>query len=572
MMNLLAQSPAAATFGAVDWTVVVAYFAVIIGLALFATRAKRTRETSAGYFLANRQTGWVVIGASLFASNIGSEHLIGLGGAGFSIGFAIGHYEVLASLILLLLGWVFAPFYLRSAVYTMPEFLERRYGPAARWYLAIVSIIAYVLTKISVTIYAGAIFFAVILPDVPFWGAAVTIVALTGAYTFFGGLKAVLWTELMQTFVLIGGSAAVTFIALNHAGGWSGVQHAMPPGADQFNMWKPMTDANAPWTGVLLGAPLLGIWYWCTDQYIVQRVLSARNITQARYGTIFAGFLKILPIFLFLFPGTIALALHQQGAISMPLTDAGEPKGDMALPVLVTTLLPIGLKGIVVAGFLAALMSSLAACFNSCATLVTFDVYKKIKPAASEKKLVRVGQLTTVALIVVGIAWVPVVPHLSSAVYQYLQSVQAYIAPPIAAAFLLGIFFTRLNLAGVMTAFITGFVLGMGRLALELVHKATVVDGHAAGLTGTVLESFVTIHFLHFAALLFVLCSILMIVVSFATKPRALADLEGLTFPTTPKPTPEEKRANRSPGVIIASVAIVVAVGAVWVIFSPVFF
>ncbi len=571
-MMLLAQDAARSSFELFDWVVVILYFAIVMGVAIFVTRSKRTRETSAGYFLAGRHAGWLVIGASLFASNIGSEHLIGLAGAGFSIGLAIGHYEVLASLILLLLGWVFAPFYLRSAVYTMPEFLERRYGPAARWYLAIVSIIAYVLTKISVTIYAGTVFFAIILPDVPFWGAAVIIVALTGAYTFFGGLRAVLWTELLQTFVLLGGALAVTLLALDAAGGWSGVQAAMPPESDRFNMWKPMSDPDAPWTGVLLGAPLLGIWYWCTDQFIVQRVLSARDLKQARYGTILAGFLKILPIFLFLFPGIIALALHQQGRISMPLDPNGLARGDQALPVLVTTLLPLGLKGLVVAGFLAALMSSLAACFNSCATLVTFDVYRKLRPQASEKTLVRVGQITTLVLIFVGIAWVPVVPYLSQAVYQYLQSVQAYIAPPIAAAFLLGIFFKRLNLAGVMTAFITGFVLGMGRLALELVHKATLVDGEHVGLSGTILEPFVTIHFLHFAAFLFVLCSALLVIVSFTTKPRTDAELAGLTFQTTPPPTPEERRASRSPGVIIASIGVVLAVAAVWIFFSPIFF
>lgn len=572
-MNTLAQAAAhASSFSAIDWTVVAAYFALVLGFAVYATRARRTRETSDGYFLASREAGWLVIGASLFASNIGSEHLIGLGGAGFSIGFAIGHYEVLASLILLLLGWVFAPFYLRSAVYTMPQFLERRYGPAARWYLAVVSIIAYVLTKISVTIYAGTVFFAVIMPDVPFWTTAVIIVVLTGAYTFFGGLKAVLWTELLQTFVLLGGALVVTLLALGQAGGWAGVQAAMPEGADRFNMWKPMSHPDAPWTGVLLGAPLLGIWYWCTDQYIVQRVLSARNLEQARYGTIFAGFLKIMPIFLFLFPGTIALALHQQGVISMPLDAAGAPQGDKALPVLVTSILPIGLKGLVVAGFLAALMSSLAACFNSCATLVTFDVYRKLRPQASEKRLVRVGQLTTLALVVVGIAWVPVVPYLSNAVYQYLQSVQAYIAPPIAAAFLLGIFFKRLNLPGVMTAFLTGFVLGMGRLALELIHKRTVVDGVPAGLTGTPLEPFVTIHFLHFAAILFVICSVLLILVSFATKPIPDAQLEGLTFQTTPRPSASERRASRSPGVVVASIVLVIAVAALWAYFSPLVF
>ena len=300
-----------------------------------------------------------MIGASLFASNIGSEHLVGLAGDGATGGVAVAQFEIIAGFMLLLLGWIFVPFYLRSNVFTMPEFLEKRYSTSARNYLSWVSILAYILTKISVTIFAGAIVFSAI--GVPFWTGAIIIVAATGIYTVFGGLKAVLYTDMIQMFVLIGGSIAVTYFGLAELGGWSGLQQNVD---DSFmTMWKPMIDEKFPWTGILFGAPILGIWYWCTDQYIVQRVLSARGIEDARRGTIFGGFLKMLPLFLFVIPGVIAYALAQKGIFVME-------KNDQALILMVKNMVPAGLRGIVIAGLLAALMSSLSSVFNSCSTLL----------------------------------------------------------------------------------------------------------------------------------------------------------------------------------------------------------
>jgi SSS family solute:Na+ symporter len=472
---------------------------------------------------------------------------VGLSGAGLSSGLAVGHYEICASIILLILGWVFVPFYLRSAVYTMPEFLERRYGPASRWYLAVISIIGYVLTKISVTIFAGGIVFEALL-GVPFWTGAIVVVAITGLYTVFGGLRAVLYTELIQMFVLIGGAVLATGIGLSKLGGWNTMVEAAPD--DFMNMWKPMTDPDFPWTGILLGAPILGVWYWCTDQYIVQRVLAARNLDQARLGTTFAGFLKLLPMFIFVVPGIVAYGLAQQNRLVVDEADA-------ALPTLVREMLPMGVRGLVAAGFLAALMSSLSSVFNSCSTLITWDIYKRMAPNASERRLVIVGQIATVGLVIAGLLWIPFMERISGQLYQYLQNVQGYIAPPIAAVFLVGIFWKRVNGAGAIAALLTGFALGMGRLVLELSVP------QAKDFT------VISMHFLHFAALLFVVCSVVLVVVSLAAPPRTEKDLTGLTFQTTPR-DPGSKRP--SPVVVLASVLVGLAVLVIWAYFSPLFF
>jgi SSS family solute:Na+ symporter len=368
--------------GTIDWLLIIIYFVFIFLVAYWtAHREKSTRETSAGYFLAGRNVGWFVIGASLFASNIGSEHMVGLAGTGAASGIAVGNFEVFASLMLLILGWLFVPFYLRSGVFTMPEFLERRYSAEARWYLSIISIIGYVLTKISVTIAAGGIVFESLM-GIDFWTGALIVVMATGIYTILGGLRAVLYTDMIQMFVLVGGAITVTVFGLIEVGGWGKLYEIS--GESYFNMWQPLTDPNFPWTGIVFGIPILGVWYWCTDQFIVQRVLSANNINNARRGTIFGGYLKLFPVFIFVIPGVIAHALVQSGQLTLETHD-------QALPILINVLIPIGLKGLIIAGLLAALMSSLSSVFNSCSTLITWDIYKKIRPQANEKQLVTVG-------------------------------------------------------------------------------------------------------------------------------------------------------------------------------------
>lgn len=500
---------------AVDWSVIGGYFLLVFGVAWWASRGEKDHErNSADYFLAGRNAGWFVIGASLFASNIGSEHLIGLAGTGAASGVAVGQFELQASLILLLLGWFFVPFYLRSGVFTMPEFMERRYSPSVRWYLALISVVGYVLTKISVTIAAGGIVFESLM-GMDFWTGAILVVVATGAYTVLGGLRAVLYTDLLQVFVLIGGSVLVSVIGLQHVGGWTALKEAAPAG--YFSVWKPMTDPAFPWTGILFGAPILGVWYWCTDQFIVQRVLAAHGEDDARRGTILAGMLKQLPMFIFVIPGVIALVLSQSGALVLE-------SNDQALPVLIATVLPMGLRGVVVAGLLAALMSSLSSVFNSCSTLITWDIYRKVHPEASERTLVRVGQLSTGVLVVLGLLWIPLMANVSEQLYQYLQSVQAYIAPPIAAVFLIGLLWGRVNAQGAIASLVAGFVLGMGRLVLELNKGSLGEDG--------ALFYIATINFLHFACLLFVICTAVLVLVSLATPAPVAARVQGLTYAT----------------------------------------
>jgi SSS family solute:Na+ symporter len=501
------------TLSTLDWVVIIAYFLLTFGVAIWATVIERkSAGTTKDYFLAGRDAGWFLVGGSLFASNIGSEHLVGLAGTGAASGVAVAQFEILASLILLLLGWLFVPFYLRSGVFTMPEFLERRYSSGARWYLAIISIIAYVLTKISVTIAAGGIVFTALM-GIDFWTGALVVVVITGIYTIFGGLRAVLYTDLMQMFVLIGGAIAVTLVGLNALGGWSEMSTTVGPAF--MDMWKPMSDPNFPWTGVLLGAPILGVWYWCTDQFIVQRTLAATNEDNARRGTIFAGFLKQLPLFIFVIPGVVAAALAKKGQISLPVAD-------QALPTLVGTLLPAGLRGLVVAGLMAALMSSLSSVFNSTSTLVTIDVYQKLRPKSTERQLVLFGQVVTAVLVGLGLLWIPLMKLISAQLYQYLQSVQAYISPPIAAVFLLGILWKRVNAKGAMAALLSGFVLGAVRLLAEL-NKGS-LDGMLLG--------YASMNFLHFALFLFVVCTVILVVVSLATPPPPAEQVAGLTFET----------------------------------------
>jgi SSS family solute:Na+ symporter len=336
------------------------------------------------------------------------------------------------------------------------------------------------------------------------------MVVTTGIYTIFGGRAAVIYTELLQAVVLLVGAATLTILGLEQAGGMAGLRAALPP--DYFHMIKPSSDPNFPWTGIFFGAPILGIWYWCTDQMIVQRVLGAKNEANARGGALLCGLLKILPVFVLVLPGLIARALYP------------DINGDAAYPTLVIRLLPTGLVGFMVAALMAALMSSLAATFNSASTLVTFDVYKALRPAATEKQLVGVGRIVTVVMVCLSMLWVPFIKYLSTEVYIYLQSVQAYISPPIAAVFLVGVFWPRANRYGAIASLVVGAVLGAARFAFELTRTSALVSG------SSLLTSFVAINFLHFAVLLFGVSLVVLVVVSLASAPEAMTKLRGLTF------------------------------------------
>ena len=500
-----------------DIAIIAIYFLIIFAIGFYFSRHERD---STQYFLAGRDVGWFAIGASLFVSNISTEHFIGLAGSGATSGLAVGDFEWLACLILLILGWVFVPFYLRSNVFTMPEFLERRFSRSCAVYLAAISIIAYVFTKISVHLYAAAVVIQRVLDINALWVAVILVVA-TGVYTISGGLAAVIYTDLVQTLILIFGAIVLTVIGMERVGGFAGLRAALPD--SYFHMVKPVTDHDFPWTGIFFGAPILGIWYWCTDQVIVQRVLSAKDEGHAKAGTIFAGFLKILPVFTLVLPGLIAVALFHD---LFKFGPNGEVlNGDIAYPSMIINLLPTGLVGLMIAALLAALMGAMSAVFNSASTLVTLDFYKKIRPNANERQLVAFGRIMTGVMVLLGIAWVPFINRISSQLYVYLQSVQGYISPPIAACFILGILWTRLNALGAISSLLTGFFLGALRFVLELMYPGG--QGMAASV-----QWLVSMNFLHYSILMFVICCAVLVIVSLLSAAPERKKLAGLTFAT----------------------------------------
>ena len=527
-----------------DWLVVALYFLLLLVIAAWVIKQKQRNTTE--YFLAGRNIGWFVIGASIFASNIGSEHIVGLAGTAAKSGLAMAHYELHAWCVLLL-GWVFVPFYMRSMVFTMPEFLEKRYSPTARWFLSLISLIGYVLTKVSVTVYAGAVVFQTLM-GIEFWTGALIVVILTGIYTIMGGLRAVLYTESLQAIVLILGSVTVTITGLIKIGGWHKLLSIA--GSQHFDLFLPLDHPEFPWLGMVLTPPIIGIWYWCTDQYIVQRTLAARNETQARRGTIFAGYLKLLPVFIFMIPGIIAYALAKTGQLDLP-------RSDQAFPAMVKALLPVGIRGLVVGGLLAALMSSLAAVFNSCSTLFTIDIYKKLKPDSSEKTLVFVGRIATGVIVICGILWIPLMQKISGELYYYLQSVQAYIAPPIAAVFLMGLFWQRINSKGALTGLIGGFIVGMLRLVAELNKEY---------LSGWMFE-FADVVFLYFSFILFLGCIAAMTIVSLLTQKPSFEKLNGLTYATTVASDRAKSRASWNYKDVINSLVILAIIALVMIYF-----
>ena len=530
-----------------DWVVIAIYFIILLGVAWWVIKQKQNNTED--YFLAGRNIGWFMVGASIFASNIGSEHVVGLAGNGAGDKMPLLIYEMHAWLVLML-GWVFLPFYARSGVFTMPEFLEKRFDSRSRWVLSVVSLIAYILTKVSVTIYAGGVVVSALL-GIPFWIGAVATVVLTGLYTVLGGMRAVVYTETIQAIVLVLGAGILTFLGLDAVGGWGELKETI--GADYFNMWRPNSDPDYPWLPLFITSTVVGIWYWCTDQVIVQRVLTAKNIKEGRRGSIFGALLKLMPVFLFLIPGVIALGLKMQGKL-----DWDSP--DEAFPVLMSNLMPSGLRGLVAAGLLAALMSSLASVFNSCSTLFTLDIYKKLKPNKPEADLVKTGRIATFFVVGLGLLWIPIITTLSDGLYEYLQNVQAYISPPIAAVFLLGIFYKRINANGAIATLVGGFIIGFSKLTLEIL-KSSFEEG-------SFLFNIADINWLVFGAYFFAMCIAIAVVVSVFYPAPSRAQLAGLTFGTV---TDEQKATNKSSyniWDIVASVGVVLIVVYIMISFS----
>ena len=581
----------------IDWIVIAGYFALLMGVAWWVIL--KGQDTADDYFLAGRNLGWFVIGASIFASNLGSEHLVGLAGSGATDGVAMAHYE-LHAWCLLVLGWVLAPFYMRSKVFTMPEFLERRFTPTARWLLSIISLFAYVLTKIAVGIFAGGVVFSVLLPDMrlgpldSFWIGSIMVIVLTGLYTILGGLRAVAYTEALQTFILILGSVLVTYFGLKALGGWGELRQIA--GSDMFNLWKPIVRAGAegtwapvrefnasgdivkeawyfntnyPWLSMLFCAPVIGLWYWCTDQYIVQRMLGAPNEQQARRGTIFAALLKLLPVFLFIIPGIICFALAKSGKVASLQTELIGANGQVirenaqaAFPLLVKSVLPAGIRGIVVAGLLAALMSSLAGVFNASATLFTMDFYSRMHKSVSQKQLVWIGRVATTVLVLIGLAWIPVIRG-QRGLYDYLQTVQAYLAPPIFVVFFFGVFFKRLNGPGCIATLVVGFLLGLFRLAIDT----------PVSLMGRIYEpgSFFWIvnnmFFQYYSILIILICIVVFYIVSYSTRQPDYARIDGLTFGTTSLSDRLKSKSSWSKTEVIASCVVLVLILCAYIYF-----
>jgi SSS family solute:Na+ symporter len=563
-----------------DWAVIAVYFSILLCVAWWVVR--RGKDSAADYFLAGRNLSWWIIGASIFASNIGSEHVVGLAGAGATSGVALAHYE-LHAWCLLVLGWVFVPFYMRSMVFTMPEFLEKRFSTNSRYVLSVVSLVTFIVSKIAVGIFAGGVVFGALLPELrvnlggieidSFWIGSVLVIALTGLYTVLGGMRAVAYNDAVQVLVLIVGSASLTFYGLHHLGGWSELRHWC--GSDMFNLWKPLIPAgvqgtwapvletnaaghvvkqawyfndNFPWLGMLFCAPIIGLWYWCTDQYIVQRALGAPNETIARRGSIFASFLKLAPVYLFIVPGMVCLALARSGKIPELARMLG-PDGRAipaiaqgSFPMLVEYLLPPGLRGLVVAGLLSALMGSLAGVFNACSTLFTVDLYQKWKPDATQHELVRMGRLATTVMVFIAFAWIPVIKN-AQGLYGYLQAVQGYLAPPIFVVFFLGVFFKRMNAKGALWSMLVGFVLGIFRMVVDTPVTLGLPGFQKGYPRGSFLWIVNNIYFQYFSVLITLVSAIVMVAVSYATSEPKYAAIKNLTFETT---TAEDKVSSRA--------------------------
>ena len=536
-----------------DWIVIALFFVALVGIIVWVMRQKQ--HNAADYFLGGKNATWIAIGASIFASNIGSEHLIGLAGAGASSGMAMAHWEIQGWMILIL-GWVFVPFYSRSMVYTMPEFLEKRYNSQSRTILSMISLISYVLTKVAVTVYAGGLVFQQVFGIDTLWGidffwiAAIGLVLITAVYTIVGGMKSVLYTSVLQTPILLLGSLIILVLGLKALGGWDQMMSICSQvvvndhGDTMTNLIRDNRDPNFPWLGALVGSAVIGFWYWCTDQFIVQRVLSGKNEKEARRGTIFGAYLKLLPVFLFLIPGMIAFALHTNSLANggegfLPMLANGNVNSDAAFPTLVAKLLPAGIKGLIVCGILAALMSSLASLFNSSAALFTIDFYQRYKPNTDPKKLVRIGQAATVVIVALGVLWIPVMRSVGDVLYAYLQDVQSVLAPGIAAAFLMGILWKRASAQGGMWGLIAGLVIGVTRLCAKIYYSNTAIT---PGDQNWFKYLFYDVNWLFFCGWMLVFCLLVVVVVSYCTKAPDPEKIRGLVLGTS---TPEQRMATR---------------------------
>ncbi len=476
-----------------DNVIILLYFAIVLAIGFYFS--KREEQTAEDYFLANRNMGWLVIGFSIFATNISSEHLVGLASSGAKRGIAVGHFEWLAVIFVIMLGWIFAPIFLKSKVNTIPELIGRKFGNLARKIFSGLSIFTYIFTKIGITLLAGGI----LLKEILGWNfvtSSVIMLLFTGIYTIIGGLRSVMYTQIFQAVLFLLGGFLVLFFGINTVGGFAALVQDVPPG--HWEIFKPISDPDFPWLGILIGAPIIAAWYWWADQYIVQRILSARNLTEAKKGTILGASLKILPFILFILPGIVAIQLNQT-------ISANEAYASL----FNSNIFPVGVKGVIVSGFFAALMSSLASAFNSIATLIAYDFVKGSNPDATDEKLVLVGRLSTIFIVVGSIMFIPLLKLFSSGMYVNLQSMQAYISPPIVVIFLMGLFWKKATSKAVIWTLVVGETLGLIRLASDFIFISNTNFGF--------LNLFLTINYLYFAGILFSFSMLLFVSISFIT-------------------------------------------------------
>ena len=442
--------------GLLDWAVVVTYAVLLIVLGLLMSRR---RLAPVDYFLASRATRWPVIGLALLATNMSSTALVGLAGGAYAMGIAVYDYEWSAIVILVFFCLFLLPSIIRSQTYTMPEFLERRYDRRVRLHFALLTLFLNIFVDSAGVLYSGSLVCQLLVPAWPLWSIGARLAGTAGVYTTLGGLRAVIYTEAVQAIVLMLGALIISIGAFTRAGGWHAVMKGVDPAA--ISLIRPIGDPGVPWPGLVLGIPLLGFYYWCTNQSIVQRLLSAQDVHHARWGALFAGLLKLPVLFLIVLPGTCALLLFP-----------GLPRPDLVYPNLILRLLPTGLVGLVVAGFVAATMVSIASMLNSASTLITMDVIKQLKPNLSDFQVVRIGRVSTIALLLIAVAWAPQL-QLFSSLWQYLQAVLAYAVPPVVALFLAGMFWRGASADGAAATMLLGSLGGFALFMVNVVLRWT---------------------------------------------------------------------------------------------------
>ncbi|KAK7889148.1 hypothetical protein WMY93_024708 [Mugilogobius chulae] len=541
-----AAPPSRLTLSPADISVLVVYFVFVMVVGIWAS-VRANRSTVGGYFLAGRSMTWWPIGASLMSSNVGSGLFIGLAGTGAAGGLAVGGFEWNAAWVLVALGWVFIPVYISAGVLTMPEYLCRRFGGARiRIYMSVLSLVLYIFTKISTDIFSGALFIQVSLGWDLYLSTAV-LLAVTAAYTIAGGLAAVIYTDALQTVIMVGGAFALMFIAFDRVGWYEGLEKLYPlavpsvtvpnstchlPRSDAFHLLRDPVSGDLPWPGLIFGLTVLATWVWCTDQVIVQRSLSAKSLSHAKGGSVLGAYLKVLPMFFIVMPGMISRALYPDEVacvdpeLCQEVCGASVGCSNIAYPKLVVELMPSGLRGLMLAVMLAALMSSLTSIFNSSSTLFTLDLYQRLRPRASERELMVVGRLFILFLVCISLLWIPIIQTSNSGqLFDYIQSVTSFLAPPITAVFLLAIFWPRANEQGAFWGLMGGLLVGLIRMSMEFAFPEPSCG--EADLRPAVLAQ---VHYLYFSLLLFGLSALLICVVSLATEPIPAQSLHRLTW------------------------------------------